>query len=382
MRLRDVLDGLREVAPEGLAEPWDKVGLQVGDPGQRVSRGLLCIDLTEAVVAEAVEKKCQLIVAYHPPIFEPLTALTADGPWTQRRIYEAMRRGLAVYSPHTALDAVRGGTNDWLCDGLGNATLRRAIGSQKATRYEQKVVVYVPRADAERVRQAMSDAGAGGIGRYSACSFNVDGVGTFTPEAGANPAIGEVHQPQRVEETRVEMICNPGQTGEVLRAIRQAHPYEEPAIDVFDLADHYVPEDEEQGAGRVVLLKQPIVPATLASRVKKRLGLKDVKLAVPEPFMGSDPDLHPGKLITVAVCVGSGGGLFKKYQAADAYVTGEMQHHQVLDFVQRGKVVVLAGHTNTERPYLPTYRDRLTQAAAGGIDWHVSAADRVPLALR
>lgn len=382
MELGKVLVGLREVAPEALAEPWDKVGLQVGDPQQRVSRGLLCIDLTEAVVAEAVREKCELIVAYHPPIFEPLTRLTADGDWTQRRIYEAMRAGIAVYSPHTALDAVRGGTNDWLCDGLGKATLRGSIGSQTQRRFEQKVVVYVPRADADRVRRAMSEAGAGHIGNYSACSFNVDGVGTFYPEEGANPAVGERHRLERVEETRIEMICLPGRTGEVLRAIRQVHPYEEPATDVFDLADNVVPEDEEQAAGRVVYLKQPITPATLAARVKKRLGVKHVKLAAAEPFVGTDPDLHPGKLASVAVCVGSGGSLFEKYGGADAYVTGEMQHHQVLDLVQRGKVVVLAGHTNTERPYLPTYREMIRKTAAAGVKWRLSRADRPPMAWR
>lgn len=372
--------GLKQIAPERLAESWDKVGLHVGDPEQKVSRALLCIDMTEAVVAEAVKKRCQLIVAYHPPIFDPLKRMTADGPWTQRRIWQATRAGLAVYSPHTALDAVRGGTNDWLCDGLGKASFRGSIGSEFERRYGQKVVVYVPRDDAEKVRSAMAEAGAGGIGNYSDCSFNVDGIGTFYPELGSNPTIGEHHKLERVEETRIEMICDHGAglTGRVLRAIREAHPYEEPAIDVFDLADNYLAEDEEQGAGRVVFLKQPITPATLASRVKKRLGVKHVKLAAAEPFVGTDPDLYPGKLSSVAVCVGSGGSLFEKYPGADAYVTGEMQHHQVLDLVQQGRVVLLAGHTNTERPYLPTYRERLIETIEGKLDWEVSEADRVP----
>ncbi|MEO1237135.1 MAG: Nif3-like dinuclear metal center hexameric protein [Planctomycetota bacterium] len=382
VRLEEVLKGLRAVAPERLAEPWDKVGLCVGDPAQEVSRGLLCIDLTEAVVAEAVGKRCELVVAYHPPIFKPLERVTAEGPWTQRRVFAAMQAGLAVYSPHTALDAVRGGTNDWLCDGLGAATLRGSIETETHRRHEQKVVTFVPRADADRVRQAMSDAGGGGIGNYSSCSFNADGVGTFYPEEGAKPAVGELYKLERVEETRIEMICYPSVTGAVLRAIREAHPYEEPAIDVFDLADSHPPEDEEQAAGRVVFLKRPITPATLATRVKKRLGLKHVKLAAPEPYVGNDPGLYPGKLTSVAVCVGSGGSLFEKYGGADAYVTGEMQYHQVLDFVQRGKVVVLAGHTDTERPYLPVYRDRLRETDAGSVDWHVSEADRAPLALR
>lgn len=384
MQLGKVLAGLREVAPEALAEGWDKVGLQVGSVEQLITRGMLCIDLTEAVVAEAINRKCELIVAYHPPIFHPLERLTeGDGStWKERVLVAAVRHKLAIYSPHTALDAVRGGTNDWLCDGLGRATLRGAIGSQKQTRHEQKIVVYVPRPGADRVRQAMADTGAGSTNCYSHCSFNTDGVGTFVPEQGADPAIGELYKLERVEETRIEMICPPGITGEVLRAIRQAHPYEEPAIDVLDLADNGVPEDNEQAAGRVIFLKQPITPTTLAARVKKRLGLKHLKLAVPDPYRGGDPELSAGNLRSIAVCVGAGGSLFDTYHGADAYVTGEMQHHQVLDYVQRGKVVVLTGHTASERPYLPTYLEKIRGTTAAGVTWQISRADRAPLVYR
>jgi dinuclear metal center YbgI/SA1388 family protein len=381
MQLSEVVAGLREVSPEELAEPWDKVGLQLGRRDQRVKRGLLCIDLTETVVAEAVAGKCQLIVAYHPPIFRPLERVTGDGPWTERRIAAALRAGLAVYSPHTALDAVRGGTNDWLCDGLGAAAGRRPIVSAQRREREQKVVVYVPRDGADRLREAMAGAGAGGIGHYTECSFNLDGTGTFRPVGGARPSIGKHGQLERVAETRVEMICPVSHTAGVLAAIRQVHPYEEPAIDVFDLAEPTGQREAAAGAGRLVELKKPASPRVLADRVKKRLGVARVKVALPVAEPGRRDDSLPQQVRSVAVCVGSGGSLFERCGGADAFVTGEMQHHQVLDLVQRGKAVVLAGHTQTERPYLPTYRRRLADVLPG-VEWEVSGADRAPLALR
>ena len=315
--LHKTLAALQKIAPEHLAEPWDKVGLHVGDPRQEVDAALLCIDLTEAVVAEAAEKNCQLIVAYHPPIFAPLERLNDDGPWTQRRILAAVRAGTAVYSPHTALDAVRGGTNDWLCDGLGEAASRVPIVSHHQSGGLCKVVVYVPRDEAARLRRAMSDAGAGGIGRYTECSFNVDGLGTFRGDATTNPAVGEPGRLETVEETRVEMVCPQDAVAGVLAAVRAAHPYEEPAVDVLQLADSLAGGGGEgaqgaPGAGRVHHLVEPISATTLAARVKRRLGLDRVKLGVEAGAEGGE-DIR-----SIAVCVGSGGKLFDTLPGAGA----------------------------------------------------------------
>jgi len=179
-----------------------------------------------------------------------------------------------------------------------------------------------------------------------------------------------VGQREMVAERRMEMIVSGRYLGAVVTALRQAHPYEEPAFDLFKLEPEPVPAEQQQGAGRLLALRQSIDARTLADRVKARLGVGHVKLAAPA---GSGP------VRTVAVCVGAGGKLFESVQA-DAYVTGEMQHHQALDLAQRGRAVVLAGHTNTERPYLPVYREKLL-AAGAGIDWFVSEADRAPLAI-
>lgn len=288
MRLADVLTVLRAVAPEPLAASWDRVGLHLGSERQRVRRALLCIDLTEPVMAEAVAGGCELIVAYHPPIFEPLRRLT-DRTWKERVVLEAARRRIAVYSPHTALDAARGGMTDWLCDGLGKHSARFPIAA------------------------------------------HVD---------GNEPAL-----PGR-----------PGAPGRV--------------------------SEEAPGAGRVHHLARPVSPATLVARVKERLGLAHLKVAMP--MAGNPRRVGPaaGKIESIAVCPGAGGSLFEAFPGADAYFTGEMQHHQVLDMTARGQLVILAGHTNTERPYLPAYREQLIGAGAERVEWLISAADRAPFVIR
>ena len=160
MKLATVLAALQQIAPEHLAEGWDQVGLHLAGNGKQVRKAMLCIDLTPAVLEEAIACKCQLIVAYHPPIFRPLTRL-ADRDWKERMLAKAVRAGLAVYSPHTSLDAVRNGMNDWLCDGLGAHTVRWSIGVPRETRsHRYKVAVVVPRASADAVRNAMCNAGA------------------------------------------------------------------------------------------------------------------------------------------------------------------------------------------------------------------------------
>ena len=373
-KLREVIQALRAVADEALAEPWDKVGLALGDPAQDISRGLLCIDLTEAVVEEAVDRGCELIVAYHPPIFRPLERLTADGDWSQRRIRAAIVAGLAVYSPHTALDAAAGGVCDWLADVVAGADApRRPIRGHRAAEdgTNFKVVVFVPEADEPAVRQAMAQAGAGGLGRYRECSFSSAGVGGFRPMPGANPSIGRVGERAEVGERRLEMLAPADRLSAVVEALRAVHPYEEPAFDIFKL--HPVAASPPSvGAGRIVELTSAVTADQLAARFDAECFPEAVvKVAGP----GS------AEIRRVAVCPGSGGSLFEDVDA-DAYLTGEMQHHQVLDLAQRGKTVVLLGHTASERPYLPIYRDTLKASAAAGVAWSVSEADRCPLTLR
>ena len=378
--LRHCLPLFNEIAPLNLAEDWDQVGLQVGDPEQLISQALLTIDLTPSVLREATEQGCELIIAYHPPMFRPLERLTWGGQtsWKQSTLLEAVRRGIAVYSPHTALDAAEDGMNDWLCAGIGQGTTQPILPRSTQTADTFKIVTYAPKADADLIREALDRGGAGWIGNYRQCTFNSPGEGTFQPNDGANPSIGQIGQLTRVEEVRIEMICSGDRLPSALASLREKHPYEEPAIDVLKLeagSSGLTQPPVPTGAGRLLTLDEPIDPTLLTTRLKRRLILPSIKLGLPQT---SRP------IRTVAVCVGAGGSLFADAASThqiDAYVTGEMQHHQALDLIESGAAVALTGHTHSERPYLPVYAERLNEIFGEGITWSVSRADRAPLEL-
>lgn len=368
MLLSHLIQTFNQAAPESLAQPWDKVGLHIGRAKAQVKRAMLCIDLTEAVVAEARKEKCQLIVAYHPPIFAPLTGLT-ERSWKERALLTCAEHKIAVYSPHTALDTVRGGITDALCEALGEGFCV-PLQPHKTESHAYKISVFVPETHVERVRKAMSKAGAGGIGNYRECSFESQGIGGFIPMPGANPAIGKIGVRATVLETKLEMLCSDTKTLMMARvAMCTAHPYEEPAFDVVRLEPNPTPIDEAHGAGRLLILDQPVTAQVLANRLKKATGVKTLWQALPAKAK---------PIRTVAVCPGSGGSLFEKSSMADAYVTGEMSHHTALDLRENGSVVLLAGHTQTERPFLPHVK-KMYEAAGAKVEWNISKSDTAAL---
>jgi dinuclear metal center YbgI/SA1388 family protein len=362
MRVKDVVQVMEEWAPTSAAEAWDNVGLLVGNPEAEAKRVLLAIDFTRAVATEAFAAGTSLVIAYHPPIFDGLKRL---GPSSD--VFRAIEQRVAIYSPHTALDVAEGGTNDVLADVVGleaRGPLRPAAGKDA----EYKLVTFVPEEHLEKLSAALFEAGAGRIGRYSSCSFRTTGSGTFFGEEGAAPTVGEAGKLVRAPEVRLETVVPIASVAAVVRALRGAHPYEEPAFDLVRLAA--LPN--HAGMGRVGELATPVPRAEIVERVKRELGLPSVLVAGP----------LEGQARRIAVCAGACGDLYKDAlrARADVYLTGEMRHHDALAAAARGMLVIAALHSNSERKTLARVRERLTTKLGGAVEVTLSVADRDPFA--
>ncbi len=359
--VQSLVSAMEKLAPPSYAESWDNVGLIVGARQEALAGVLLCIDLTAAVIDEARQGGHSAVVAYHPPVFKGLERLAFGTP-----AVEAARAGLSVYSPHTALDVAQGGTNDVLADllELEQRLPLRAFSPQDG---ELKLVSFVPEAALEAVSRALFAAGAGRIGNYSSCSFRSPGTGTFFGEAGASPTVGEAGRLETAAEVRLETVVPVGKVEAVVAALRQSHPYEEPAFDLVRLATPPL----ALGMGRVGRLDE-LPRRALVERVKERLGVAQLWA------VGS----LEGTARRVAVCAGAGGELLGDVLAsgADVYVTGELRHHDALRAAARGLLVLCAGHSNSERPALAALRDRLS-AALAGVRVELSRLDRDPIAV-
>jgi dinuclear metal center YbgI/SA1388 family protein len=363
MKLKEVVAALDHVAPLRYAESWDNVGLLVGDPSAEVTRALVTVDYTRAVADEARALGAELVVSYHPPIFGAMKRVPHDALWA-----EAVRLGVALYSPHTALDVADGGTNDWLADACRiHKEARRALRGYAAKDAHYKLVTFVPESAMLAVSEALFDAGAGRIGDYTRCSFRTPGSGTFFGEEGASPVVGAPGRLETVAEIRIETLVPVGLVDAVVAALRSAHPYEEPAFDVVRLAP--ASEGVTVGLGRVGDVT-PIPRAELVERIKTALGVSHVLVAGP----------RDGSAARVAVAAGAGGELLEDAirAKADVFVTGEVRHHDALSAARRGMTVVAALHSNSERAAVRAYAARLATRLVGVVDVRAAACDADP----
>jgi len=336
MKVKDIAGVVEQIAPLGLAQGWDNVGLLVGDPERRIESILLTIDVTKAVVDEARTLRTDLIISYHPVIWDGLKHVLANGP--TRVVYELVRSGIAVFSIHTALDAVVGGVNDGLAEMLGIVDAK-PLGDyvEYAPQENYKLVVFVPVDALDKVANAVFAAGAGAMGNYRDCGFGTDGTGTFLPLKGAHPAIGKQGRREAVHETRFETIVPAEKLDAVVAAMKQAHPYEMPAFDILRLFGY----GSRFGLGRIGPLARPAKVGRLIEQVKKQTGAKAVGLVG-----------DPKRLVrTAAVCAGTCGKILNTIiaQKADLYLTGELKHHEALAAQEAGLTCICLSHTVSER---------------------------------
>jgi dinuclear metal center YbgI/SA1388 family protein len=338
-----VLDGLY---PTSWAEDWDSTGLQVGDLSWEASRVLVALDPTPEVVAEAADGGCGLLITHHPLLFRPVARLDLSDP-VARTVGDAVSSRVAVVACHSNADVASPGVSDALAEALDVEVTGVLHETRAGERF--KLVTFVPSDATVKVLDAVADAGAGVIGEYTHCSFRVRGTGTFIPSAGAHPTVGQRESFNEVDEDRLEVVVPRERLRAAVTALRDAHPYEEPAYDVYLLAS-----SGGIGLGRVGRLPEPLTVADLARRCRERLG-SEVRLGG-----GGDPYKQ---VETLALCGGSGASLVPDAIAAgvDAYVTGDLKHHQVLDAASAGLAVIDAGHHGTEWPFVPVLAARLSE---------------------
>lgn len=336
------------MAPPGLSESWDNSGLQLGDPAAAVSRIMVSLDATAAVIRSARASDCQLLVTHHPLIFTAPKSISAATP-QGACIHDAIRASLSIISMHTTYDCAEGGLNDLLARRIG---LSGCSPLQVTSRQELvKLVVYVPCDHLERLRRALQPH-TEILGAYGGCSFAAPGEGTFTPRDGAHPFIGTVGSPERVPEQRLELLLDRTVLPRAIRALLAAHPYEEPAYDIYPLLN----QGAASGLGRVGRLPEPLPLADFALRLRRELAAPGLR------FVG-DPEARVHK---VALCGGSGASLMRAAvrSGADVLVTGDIKYHDARDAEDLGLALVDAGHFSTEIIMVEEVTERLGRMLA------------------
>ncbi len=351
--LRDVLEAMDTLYPPALAEDWDAVGLVCGDPDAPVRRVLLAVDPVQPVVDEALAGGYDLLVTHHPLYLRGTTTVAASTS-KGRVVHDLVRGGCALFVAHTNADKAVGGVNDALADLLG---LRDASPLVPESSSADLLVVYVPEPAAPRLREALTRAGAGRLGAYDACTFEVHGTGRFRPLQGARPAIGVVGEHTEVEEVRLEVLVPRPSRSAVLSALAGNHPYETPA---FHLLPAQLPTST--GLGRVGDI-EPRSLGDLVALVAQRL---------PPTAQGVRSSGDPASVVRrLAVCGGAGDSLIAAARAADAdaFLTADLRHHVASEAPER-LALIDAAHWATEQPWLSLAAQALTRVV--GVEAHVS----------
>lgn len=350
VQLRDVLALLEGWYDPATAEEWDAVGLVCGDPEQPVRKAMFAVDPVPAVVAEALGWGADLLVVHHPLLLAPVHGVPATTP-KGRVVHDLLRAGAALYAAHTNADIAEQGVNESLARALGivdpQVLFPAAVGRL------DKVVTFVPHSHADAVRDAITAAGAGAIGDYDCCTFSAPGEGRFRPSDGARPMIGRVGELEVVDEIRVEAVLPRSRRREVVAALRSAHPYEEPAYDVLELANPPAGEPL-RGHGRIGRLAAPTTLRGFAEQVAAALPATTTGVRA-----AGDPDRS---VETVAVVCGAGDSFLDAVldTDADVYVTSDLRHHRAGEFLEhRGPALVDIAHWAAEWTWLPVVERKL-----------------------
>jgi dinuclear metal center YbgI/SA1388 family protein len=341
VRLADIIEVLDAAYPPELAQSWDSVGLVCGDPGEGVTSVTVAVDATASVVDDVADGG--LLLAHHPLLLRGVDTVAASTP-KGALLHKLIRTGRALFTAHTNADSAAPGVSDALAEALGLSVID-VLEPATAGPHLDKWVIYVPPVDAAAVRDAVFAAGAGHIGEYSCCSWSVTGTGQFLPGDGCSPAVGTVGRVQSVVEDRVEVVAPARSRARVLTAMRDAHPYEEPAFDVIALAA----APPGVGLGRIAELPEPMRLRDFVTAVESRLPATSWGVRAT-----GDPDLTVSR---VALCGGAGDSLLGAVARAgvgtvQAYVTADLRHHPADEHARASRIALVdVAHWASEYPW-------------------------------
>ncbi|MCG7336398.1 Nif3-like dinuclear metal center hexameric protein [Sporosarcina sp. ACRSM] len=335
-------------SPKRFAMDGDPVGLHIGQLNRQVEKVLVTLDVNEEVIDEAIHHGANLVIAHHPPIFRPLKNIMTDTP-QGRMIEKCIKHDITVYAAHTNLDVAPGGVNDLLASKLG--LIDTDIIEPTYVEHMYKLIVFAPQSHVAEIRQALGKAGAGAIGDYTSCSFSSVGTGRFTPNDAAQPYIGAAGKEEAVAEEKIEVILPSILREKVLKAMLAAHPYEEPAYDLFQLDQPNV----RYGLGRIGKLKEKTTLAQFAAHVKHVFGVPALR------FVGEETK----EIRKVAVLGGDGNKYIgaARRAGADVLVTGDLYYHVAHDAQAMGLAVIDPGH-NIEKVMIDGVANYMQNACA------------------
>jgi len=332
MILSKIISVIEAYAPLSLQESYDNAGLIIGNSKEYITKALICFDVTEDVIDEAIKIGANLIISHHPIIFGGLKKINGRN-YVERIVIKAIKNDIALYAAHTNLDNIINGTNKILAEKLGLKNIK-TLSPQAGML--NKLIVYVPLAHKEKVQQSLFDAGAGHIGNYDSCSFETQGTGTFRASEGSNPFVGSIGEIHKEDEIRLEIIFPSHLKGRIISALLSSHPYEEVAYDIYKI------ENKTNNIGAGIIGEMDVAEDELLflKKVKKITSAKGIK----------HTDFLKKKVKKIAICGGSGAFLINKAKSAgaDAYITGDIKYHEFFD-ADNSILIADIGHYESEQ---------------------------------
>ena len=344
MQIKEITQFIESIAPLAYQESYDNAGLIIGNANDEVSGILITLDITEEIIEEAIGRKLNLVICHHPVVFSGLKKLNGKN-YIERSVIKAIKNNIAIYAAHTNLDSVFGGVNSKICEKLKLQNCRMLVPMQG---FLKKLVTFVPVEDADNVRQALFEAGAGHIGNYDSCSYNLTGQGSFKANEKANPYVGEKEKLHFEEETRIETIFPKNIQQQVIDALLKVHPYEEVAYDIYPLDNDFA----LGGTGMIGELTKPVEEHQFLQTIKDTFHCKTLKHTA---LLGKP--IHK-----VAVCGGSGSSFLNKAiaQNADIYISADFKYHQFFDAEQK-IIIADIGHYESEQFTKEVFYELLTK---------------------